>query len=202
MIRAIRGLSWTWGAGPGPQPQESGGRAEQGLRSVCVSGARCRLFRLGTFCPFSIHSLSYSVSSLKAVTETWPWGTSAPAGGPGSPGQEVCGRPLCLLYWREGPGAVRVASARKWPQFWDRWDVLCVYLTCTRSLLCIRLLSPPLQIPHTSEISQYLPFSVWLFLLHIMANHSSILAWRISMDRGAWRAMVHRVAESDTTEAT
>ena len=29
-----------------------------------------------------------------------------------------------------------------------------------------------------------------------MATHSSILAWRISMDRGAWRAMVHGVAKS------
>ena len=33
-----------------------------------------------------------------------------------------------------------------------------------------------------------------------MATHSSILAWRIPMDRGAWWATVHRVAESDMTE--
>ena len=32
-----------------------------------------------------------------------------------------------------------------------------------------------------------------------MATHSSILAWRMNpMDRGAWRAVVHRVAKSWT----
>ena len=33
-----------------------------------------------------------------------------------------------------------------------------------------------------------------------MAIHSSILAWRIPLDRGAWQATVHGVAESDTTD--
>ena len=33
-----------------------------------------------------------------------------------------------------------------------------------------------------------------------MATHSSILAWRIYMDRGAWQATVHGVADSDTAE--
>ena len=31
-----------------------------------------------------------------------------------------------------------------------------------------------------------------------MAAHSSILAWRIPMDRRAWRATVHKVAKSQT----
>ena len=31
-----------------------------------------------------------------------------------------------------------------------------------------------------------------------MASHSSIPAWRIPMDRGAWQATVYRVAESQT----
>ena len=31
-----------------------------------------------------------------------------------------------------------------------------------------------------------------------MLIHSSILAWRISVDRGAWWATVHRVAQSQT----
>ena len=30
------------------------------------------------------------------------------------------------------------------------------------------------------------------------ATHSSILAWRILMDRGVWRATVHGVAKSQT----
>ena len=33
-----------------------------------------------------------------------------------------------------------------------------------------------------------------------MTTHSSILAWSIPMDRGAWRATVHGVAESSMTE--
>ena len=33
-----------------------------------------------------------------------------------------------------------------------------------------------------------------------MATHCSILVWEISMDRGAWQATVHRVAELDMTE--
>ena len=36
------------------------------------------------------------------------------------------------------------------------------------------------------------------FLEEGMTTHSSILAWRIPMDRGAWRATVHGVAKSQT----
>ena len=36
------------------------------------------------------------------------------------------------------------------------------------------------------------------FLEEGMATHSSILAWRIPMDRGAWQATVHEVAKSQT----
>ena len=35
-----------------------------------------------------------------------------------------------------------------------------------------------------------------------MATHSNILVWRMTMDRGAWWAIVHRVAKKlDTTDA-
>ena len=33
-----------------------------------------------------------------------------------------------------------------------------------------------------------------------MDTHSSIVAWKIPKDRGAWRATVHGIKESDTTE--
>ena len=33
-----------------------------------------------------------------------------------------------------------------------------------------------------------------------MATYFSILAWRIPVDRGAWQATVHGVAELDTIE--
>ena len=36
------------------------------------------------------------------------------------------------------------------------------------------------------------------FLEERMATHSSILAWRIAMDREAWQAIVHGVAKSQT----
>ena len=33
-----------------------------------------------------------------------------------------------------------------------------------------------------------------------MATHSTIPAWRIPMERGAWQATVHGVRESDSTD--
>ena len=41
---------------------------------------------------------------------------------------------------------------------------------------------------------------MYILLEEDMATHSSILAWRIPMDRGAWYVTVHEVAELDMTE--
>ena len=37
-------------------------------------------------------------------------------------------------------------------------------------------------------------------LEEVMATHSSILAWRILKDRGAWQASVHGLADSQRVE--
>ena len=37
-----------------------------------------------------------------------------------------------------------------------------------------------------------------IYLEEGMATHSSVLAWRIPMDRGAWWVTVHEVAKSRT----
>ena len=37
-------------------------------------------------------------------------------------------------------------------------------------------------------------------LEEVMAAHSSILAWRILKDRGAWQASVHGLADSQRVE--
>ena len=49
------------------------------------------------------------------------------------------------------------------------------------------------------EGSQKIKHRIWEDPLEEeMTTHSSILAWRISMDRGGWRARVQGVSESQT----
>ena len=55
----------------------------------------------------------------------------------------------------------------------------------------------------TSQCRRYkrLGFNTWVGKIPLekgIATHSSILAWRISMDRGAWQATVHGVTKSRT----
>ena len=54
----------------------------------------------------------------------------------------------------------------------------------------------------SSELSLNILKLLYKALEKGMATHSSILASENPMDRGAWWATVHTVAESDTTEAT
>ena len=70
----------------------------------------------------------------------------------------------------------------------------------------------PFQYSWTSLVAQMvknLPamwetgFNPWVGKIPLeegMATHFSILAWRTPRDRGAWRATIHEVAESDATE--
>ena len=51
---------------------------------------------------------------------------------------------------------------------------------------------PAMQEPQVRSLGQEDPLEKG------MANHSSILAWRIPIGRGAWWATVHRVVKSRT----
>ena len=74
----------------------------------------------------------------------------------------------------------------------------------------MKLLSTKEGIPWTSLVAQmvknppakqesWVQFPGWEDPLEEgMATHSSILAWRIPMDRGTWPAIVHGVAKSQT----
>ena len=48
------------------------------------------------------------------------------------------------------------------------------------------------------KVMQVQPLSQEDPLEESMATHSSILAWRIPMDRGAWQAIVYQVTKSRT----
>ena len=69
---------------------------------------------------------------------------------------------------------------------------MCIH-TCGASLIA-QLLKNPLAMQVT-----WIQFLGWEDPLEeCMANHSSILAWRIPMDGGAWWTIAHGVAKSWT----
>ena len=65
---------------------------------------------------------------------------------------------------------------------------------------CASLVAQTAKNPHTMRETCVRSLGWEAPLGEDMASHSSILAWRIATDRGPWRATVHGVAESDTTE--
>ena len=56
--------------------------------------------------------------------------------------------------------------------------------------------NPPVSAGDVRETGQFLGWEN--YLEEDLAAHSSILAQRIPMDRGAWRSTVHRVTQSWT----
>ena len=73
------------------------------------------------------------------------------------------------------------------------------------SLSWVSLISIYALLPHVVLVVKNLPANAgvwslgWEDPLEVgTATHSSILAWKIPMDRGAWRVIIHRVANSWT----
>ena len=75
----------------------------------------------------------------------------------------------------------------------QRAQDLCLLVASAASLVAQTVKNPP------AMRETWVRFLGWEDPLEEgMATHSSILAWRIPMDRGAWQAGVHGVAKSRT----
>ena len=83
-------------------------------------------------------------------------------------------------------------TTRRWTKY------QCIYPYTWASLVAQWYKNPPaIQEMWVQSLGQEVP------LEEGMTTHSSILGWRIPMDRGSWWATVHRVAKkSDKTEVT
>ena len=77
------------------------------------------------------------------------------------------------------------------PQFY--WDII------DTPLVALAVKDPPASAGDTRDKDSILVLGRWEDPLEEgTATHSSILAWRIPMDRGTWQAVAHRVAKSWT----
>ena len=87
------------------------------------------------------------------------------------------------------------------------WFVYVKVVKLVKFMLCIFLLVVWASL--VAQMVKNLPamWETWVRFLGLedpleegMATHSNILGWRIPLGRGAWWAIVHGVAESDTNE--
>ena len=77
--------------------------------------------------------------------------------------------------------------------YWGAENPFCVTKGQQRAHPVTQMIKNPPALPET-----WVPWLGWEDLLEEgMATHSTILAWIIPMDRGAWRAAVHGVRVLD-----
>ena len=74
------------------------------------------------------------------------------------------------------------------------WELSGISVAKWRAFLVAQMVKNPLAMQETRVRSLHWEDS----LEEGMATHSSILAWRIPMDRGAWWATVHGVTKNQT----
>ena len=99
-------------------------------------------------------------------------------------------------------------------QFVNLTQVICCQFQSSSYIIPAEGLGYPLQYSWASLVAQAVknPSTMWEtwvwslawedLLEEGMASHSSILDWRIPMNRGAWRSTVHRVAKRQTLLST
>ena len=104
---------------------------------------------------------------------------------------------VCLKYMTNGTKFLDVLAMMSHTNSSRQEPVTFCKLLCWASLEAQTVKNPP-------AMEETLVWSLrWEDSLEeSMATHSSILAWRIPMDRGAWRAMVHGFSKSGHDRGT
>ena len=169
----------------------------------CVSASPCRILHLlRGRAHFSLSSRTIQTLMSTAGLSRVDGYSVSPVRGLGLQGQETWDQPSFSVSQAQPPGSsllLNMSASRHTPEApYNRASLQCYPTPCCKQALLKSLVAqmvknlPAMQETWVRSLGWEDP------LEEGMAPHSSILAWRIPMDRGAWRAAVHGVRESQT----
>ena len=171
------------------------------MKYVCLKN-QTRLFWWWTWLPDSLRKLGHVSGVRKGRRGPWKWGGDKQDGD-----RRVSGLWQCLFYlcWflsqRKNSLQDTWMLSECWGGIYFFFNVLknCFDFVLVHSWLCQASLVDQMIKNPPAMWETWVQSLVWENALEEgMETHPSILAWRIPIDRGAWWATVHGVAQSWT----